>query len=583
MYTKKILSVVAATAVMSTGVMAFDSFAGKITNPNGSTSNLSIMDGNATILTLNANGKTFRGSSYTVVSPEEGQDLRLSNTFKGDALIYPAFNQRDGWGTEIIVRNTSDQAVVAKAVVYDGVDSHEAKDFNIYLSAHDVCRFTIEGGKIKSTDGSIKTYGAKPHFVRSTSEIRTSDRTDFALAAFANDPDHPFDEALTEETGYVIIYGMEQAAGDFHNNHAGLYAAYAASLDENRSATDSNARMTTKIDEITDISTPTGWRNVKNANVDSILNGMFVTGVEHAPAVEGNATVFYNKWFDADHLQDTTATVNGNGTAAGVVNKQIRRYKAVFGPVDAVLTGTVRIYNANEGRDMLLNAKAIANFTEDNRMLWAPGEYASIADRCIIADDNNTAQTNAAYNATCIDDDAEVFRVKSAVYTFANANGDSISKLLITQPYKRHLAQLASTYTPESYKGVANGNGIYNEDKEKYHKLATGSSNYFTVDVTKTWDEDEQSKDADIGGAIITSPASTSSNPDKFNKEVQEVNSEDIEKNPGFANFFDTKNGFTEFAINGSNSNVPAISTEMVGSKAGASAEMNWIYTDTNN
>jgi hypothetical protein len=238
---------------------------------------------------------------------------------------------------------------------------------------------------------------------------------------------------------------------------------------------------------------------------------------------------------------------------------------------------------------MLLNAKAISGFTDtDQRALWTPGEYASIADRCIKPIDVNGTKTTSdqktvAYDGTCITEDAIALHVSSTIYTFANATGDiRENKLLITQPYKRFFAQLASTVdTGHGYKGTANGKATYDTDREKYQSFATGLSNYFTVDVTNTYDEDEHKKAQNIGGTIITSPASTSANPDAFKNELQEVNAGDMEKNPGFEGSFDSKNGFTSFNI-GSDQGVPALTTQMVGSVVGSAAQMNWVYSDTN-
>jgi len=567
MYTKNLLSVATAVAVLSTGALAFDSVSGKTSGAND-VIKIDVNNTRAVIATqIGEEGKKhFILSSYKQASKTD-TNLTLSNDFKGDALIYPAFNQKDGWGTEIIVRNTSNNAIVAKAVLYDGTDSHEAKDFNIYLSAHDVCRFRIEDGKVTSTDGSIKTYGARPHYVDSNSTRQDVDRTDYALANFANDKDYPFDSPLTEKTGYVIIYGIEQTTGidgttnGFHNQHADLYAAYARSLDVNRSASYA-------------VGGDRGWRNVKNESVASITNGMFVKNVDKAPNVDGNATVAWNKWYEK--AQATTAT--------GYKNPHILEHNATFTPVDEVLTGQVRIYNKTAGNDMLLNALALTGFTDaTHRLLWAPGEYASIADRCIDADDNITQgktdnNTSVFYDRGCLANDANQFRVNSAVYTFANATGDvKENKLLVTQPYKRILAQFGNVTGFGGYKGSSDVALKYDIDTDKYQNLATGTKYYFTVDVTSTYDEDEKQQAQDIGGTIITSPASTSSNPDKFNHELQEINSEDMEKNPGFKGAFDAKNGFTDFGLT-----IPAITTQMVGSVIGSSAQMNWVYTDNN-
>jgi len=172
----------------------------------------------------------------------------------------------------------------------------------------------------------------------------------------------------------------------FHGDHAGLYAAYARSLDVNRSTTYSALTVNNP-----NGNGARGWRNVKNESVASITNGMFVANVDKAPNVEGNAIVTWNKWYK--NVQAPTA--------AGYINPHIRSFTTTFTPVSEVLTGQVRIYNKTAGNDMLLNAKALTGFTDaTHRLLWAPGEYASIADRCI--DTNNTITAAANENNTTV-------------------------------------------------------------------------------------------------------------------------------------------------------------------------------------
>jgi len=600
MYTKKLLSAAAAMAVLSSGAIAFDSYIGdasigaagtglstsgvgiNTTNASGTSNQNTDINGSLIVTEFDPNndGKTrFVLSSYQR-GDKATNAIIPSSTFKGNALIYPAFNQTDGWGTEIVVRNVTNKAIVAKAVLYSGEDSHEVVDFNIYLSAKDVCRFKIEGNKITSTDGSIKTYGINPHQAFGTSKTTgddvTRDLTDYALIKFANDSEHPFNFGVTEKTGYVVIYGMEESNGirliekktdsnastavtpnGFHNDHAGLYAAYARSLDDERN----------------------GWRTLTNPSVGGILNGMFVasSGVTQAPDINTSVTGKDVTWLEY---------VEGENT----LRERTATFKAV---ANNSLTGQVRIYNTSAGRDMLLNATAVNNFNDNNnpdgnlRMLWTEGEYASIADRCIEEDNNITHSTGATttdtitsvfYDKECVVNDAKQFNIRSAVYTYANASAGIENKILITQPYKRLLAQLGNPavgYNPK-YNGTSNTKVVLDLAKEKYQKVATGTSYDFRIAPTP-YDEDEQTSVQAIAGTIITSPATTGSSVIKFNKELQEINADNMEKNPGFNGAFDNKNGFVEFTVP-----VSAITTQMVGSVAGSSAEMNWVYTDNN-
>ena len=552
MYTKKILSAAAAVAVMSTGAIAFEAATGVISNSKGYRQGAVVTE----------NGKQLIKSSYenAIIASNE---ISLSTTQKGDALVYPLFSQNSDWGTTIVVRNTSKNAIVAKAVLYAGSDSREVIDFNIYLSAKDVCRFTIKDGKIKSNDGSIRTLGIYPHDVKTINTVgeahQSSDLTDYALVKFANEV--PLDFAITnpEESGYVVIYGMEQSTGvsaidgkaiaaskqnGFHNDHAGLYAGYAATLDENR----------------------TGWRNIVNPTSGDMTNGMFVKSVTNAPNLDASADVSWEKW-----ITSTTG------------NKIVDR-TATFTDVDDVLTGHVTI--STNGRDTLLPATAISGFTNDSRVVWTEGEYAAIADRCLttgtIRGTGTSSEEGVLYNAACVRADAEVLRVNSAVYTFANEGKAGNGQLIFTQPYKRILAQLGTTVIRDgafSYGGVRNWTR-YNATTKAVDKVDTGMS-YFFLANSVVYDEDEKTVTPSVGATIITSPVTTTATNDPLAREVQAIGSDKIEKSAGYANAFDDKNGFADISVAAGTAGLPAIVTQMTASKTGTSTEINWVYSDT--
>ena len=498
---KQIMSIVASAALLTTGAMAFDAKA----------------DG--TIVTQTSTGLT--ASSYTAGVPAAAP-LTASATQRGDALIYPAFNQKTGWGTEIVVRNTSENAVVAKAVLYAANDSRELIDFNIYLSAKDVCRFTIKDGKITSTDGSIRTYGIFPHQVDLTETSR--DLTDYAAIKFADT--EALEVPMTTEAGYVAIYGMEQSSdfNGFHQSgidHSDIYAAYAASLDLDRSS---------------------AWRQLTNTT-GAMVNGMFVKDVTAAPDVAATTTVNFVEWNK---------------------NKTLTSRAATFTGVDPVLSGQVRIYN-DAGRDVLLPATALANFTDDavQRVLWTEGEYASVADRQI-AGPNYVAAPIAA-------DAVSAFPATTATYTYANASGTTDNSLLVTQPFKRILAQLNLAAT--------NGYTVGSTDATT-KKVATGKKYAFQVALSP-FDEAENGFQAgpdEIGGTIITSPRTSDTTvvtPKSFKNELQEIKPTDLEKITDYAGKFDNLDGIVEVALP-----VASIVTQMTASKAGSSDEINWVYSD---
>jgi len=567
MYTRKILSAAAAVAVMSTGAMAFEAASGKGTNYY-----------NYEIGTIVSNNGDFLIKSSYTEAGDTPAPIQLSANQKGDALIFPAFIGEDGFETEIVVRNTSKDAVVAKAVFYSQEDSEELLDFNIYLSGKDVCRFKIKDGKVYSEDGSIKTFGIYPHQVDMNST--SVDRTDQALIEFANT--RPYEsEELRSKKGYVVIFGMEQtpttAAGEtlaFHNDHAGLYAAYAATLDK--------ARSDETIFDSGRVETDDTWRNIRNLDraTPVLKNSMFILEEKTAPNIDdGDVRVGWRRW---------TSNLNNTGIP-GVYTSY-----ADFTDVDNVLTGTVRI--SAEGRDMLLPATAITNFTDDEkktRLLWTEGEYASIADRCIIADDDvtddddeaNTTTPGVKYDQECVSADAQIFNVGTAIYTFNNKDthlGPEDNIVLLTQPYKRLLAQLDLAGkifdgVDKGYSGVHNYT-VYNALLGTQDKVDTGRGYYFQTEVSGLYDEDEWSKLAEVGGTIITSGTDLPGTiPDTNDKELESIDASAFEKNEKMDGAFDDKNGFAEFSVG-----VPAIITQMIGSKAGASAEMNWVYSDIN-
>jgi hypothetical protein len=518
MYTKRILSATAAVAVMTTGAVAFE--AATSTSVQGFALGTIVSEKNATQLVK---------SSYNAAVKADNP-IQLSGDRKGDALIYPAFSQKEGFGTEIVVRNTSNNAIVAKAVLYAKDDSQELLDFNIYLSGRDACRFTIKDGKITSTDGSIKTFGVYP--AQAADDTGFPNTNDYTQLHFADEEGYALDLDFEAQDGYVVIFGMEQSDGitgdtstyAFHGKHDDLYAAYAASLDKTRD----------------------GWRKLlDNSGTKLLINSMFHSGVAtlSAPNInEAGLVTWEGKTFKKDDLNATFTDVS-----------------------DSALMGEVRIFA--EGRDMVIPATAIQNFTEPGKaILWTEGEYASIADRRI-----DIVSGNAAYVPADVKTDAEVFRVDRLTYTFANKDLGEINldnKVLITQPYKRLLAQLNEA-TNVGYLG--------NKNYTKY-KVDTGMGYYFSTKATRLVDEDEKSVTAALGGTIITSgPGVHNSIPVTYNHELEIVGAEAFENSSEkFGAYFKDKNGFADFSIG-----IPAVITQMVGSKAGASAEMNWIYNDT--
>ena len=458
--TKKLLSIAALTALLSTGASAFN------TNTAGDL--------------LDNSGKK---ATFTKSATNSGTVKRDSD-FKGDALIYPAMNQKGNWGTEITVRNNMKFGVVAKAVVYSAVDSKEVKDFNIYLSANDVCRFEIKGNKITSTDDSIVV-----------GERYINDAHVFASE------DKPFSASLAENAGYVVIYGLGQ--------------------DEDITIHGGNAKDKLFLSYRKDLRTARpNW----DANGVNLTNGVY-TGlpkVLNAPYTETNSSL---------NLTDVN---------------------------DTALSGQVRLFNDEEGneRSLLLNATAVQNYTEENRtMLWAPREYASMADRNMNA--------SAKYDWAKLKADADVYVKTGAYYTYNNAGSTPTveNKLILTQVYKRTLTQLNPTNTEFWTKLQCN------EDKGK-----TTSFAFRATTNGNLWDEEENSLTETPGLPqleLFVSPATgqAADKPFGYCNELAEISSPEKDEE-AFAN----KNGYIKFDFN-----LPAIVTQMSASTVGNTKRINWV------
>ena len=518
MYTKRILSAAAAVAVMTSGAMAFDS----VKNSNG----------NATLAT--DKGGSIQYSSYTQASKFD-QNLSISPDRTGNALIYPVFMNDGNFSTEIVVRNSSKHAVIAKAVFYSAVDSEEKLDFNLYLSAKDVCRFKIKDGVISSNDGSIRTDGIRYDDANGTTH------GDYTNIAFADTK--PMSHNFSTPSGYVAIFGMVQANGTagnvnetFHNAHDDLYAGYAKLLDDKRA----------------------NWRGL--LDVDVRVGSMFIKDETVAP----NITI--------DDNETTSWSTDG-------ANPDV--HSTHFSAVDAdILAGEVRLINDTNGNDMLLPALAIDNYSykdDDNKSfvtLWTEGEYASIADRCI--DGNDTA---VYYEKTCVENDAAQFKLptdKTAIYTYSN-EGDNkqFNQVVITQPYKRILLQLAE----------ASVHGYTYVRTKTSRTVETGAKSYFTT-FAKVYDENENASErARSNGITFSGEEGTVDKILPYQKEVQVIKPDAFDQSTNslgngktIKDKFGSGNGFAEFDLG----EVPGIMTQMAASHAGSRTELNWIYSYTN-
>ncbi len=631
---KKILSMSIAavmTAITSTGVMAFDTDGAPTSNNDGPilVQNETQEAGYQGDLLPAINGIVANTPNPHLPVQSMG-NLTLGVNGLGDALIFPMFNQANGWGTEFVVRNTDqNHAIVAKVAVYTGNDSEEILDFNVYLSAADVVRFKIENGNLTSEDGSILRVFPAP----------SSNLDDVGINNFASSA-RPFSRPVGIDSGYVVVYGMAQASTDadqadrfdqrYHKEHKRLFRNYRADLDvcrpgwrvghQNAMVNGTYTRHTVNSQSVENysVAAPNQSTNCTFTNTSPLYGAVRSAGVAAqaastaagavidlasaqaaaqaatlaaskanamATAAEsaGNSAAMAAK--NAAMLATMTAAnvttlVNGitgsitaadvhaigiatnnvaiavAGAAAGIATAAtISAPGNFFGDVDASLTGTVRLYNATSGaRDMILPATAINNFTSGNKIIYTEGENASLQDRRIQGVNDDivpVAMEWAKYNEAGIREDAKAFVVSSATYNFA-ANSIA-NQLVITQPYKRVLVQLG------------NDDGYWQDTETNFG----GFSFLYNV-----FDEDEHMDNI----AYTKSP---------HNSEITILRNElQVMANLEDGTEFEGQNGFALLRftnINGQNSGIPAVISQMIGTTTGGIPQVNWIYSQTQN
>jgi hypothetical protein len=575
MYNKnKMLSAIAAVAILSSGAIAFDMEKGGaiITNYDASGETF---EGNYTIDgnkgTITSIEKVKKLASY-VGGEEANEDLRLSsNDDRGDALIYPAFKSGDGWVTKITVRNPKSVAVIAKAVIYAKDDSRELKDFNIYLSPHDVASFKIKENNVTTRDGSI-IAGIDPRLRSDKVAFVVHDRPeetkivdieskldsdgDFVIASF--------DEQNKDVTdGYVIIYAMTESTkrNAYHGKHERLYKDYRRLLDICRDV-DNNSTNTPP------------WQKIFSKIGGSSVNGTATGEPIHSPNVHVDC-------YKVDENK-TDPSIDGP-----IGYERIRREmdsnftspssNALFGEVTISHKKGPSKADANKilpNRSLLLKAKVLDNYTTDNQMmLWAPGEYAAIQDRRLYSDGHLAGRVDdgrmvlTRYDVEGILADADCMKVTHTYYTFnkKSAPGDT-STLLLTQPMKRAL--------------VMAGKG-----DEYWTDFETYKWGQFSLDF-QFYNENENLSDTELRLETVTSPID-SDDEELYSEELAALNHDIISKGlekvtEDDKNRFNFKipdvSGYVDVMIN-PGKGLPAIVTEMVSEEVGGEAQINWIYS----
>jgi hypothetical protein len=613
---KKILSLSAAVAVLSTGALAFE------TNYLG----------HAMKFGPDATGKYIKRDK-NINTNDINSIVRKGPGELGDALIFPAFFggltkkereaiergelKKSNWSSEFSIVNTSDKAVVAKVVLYGKIASQELRDFNIYLSAHDVFRATLKNGRLISTDSSTVAQGlpskknldfepaddikddvvidknnnykwdydaimaSKDHelniSIDPTEDEYPNDNGDVGLGMFGDNEDD------FEHEGYIVVYAMVQAESkNYHSKssneglHKKLWQDYRHLIDTCR-----DTFINGNLNE---------WR-------EGIEGGIYVRKYMYLPNIDMNATGRAKEVVATDYQSQKLCNTVFNSTAYKDRNNKGLEVK--FKSPGAVLTGSILVsQNGDDGlgtRDMLIKAFAIDNYTDDNKsqaLLWTEGEFANIGDRCLYSDytkselekilakeEDDIKDGIAKYNIGCVEKDSEQFWLNKTYYEYTNTNPD-LSRLVVNQPYKRILVQFGDKYEN------AGGTKSHTESNayawHERHKIDSyNRRRYGTFDLEMDiYDDDEHSFRPTVNEFIV-SPA-TAGTARGIPYEVSNISifatmtDEDKAK---FEGEFDKGYAVIEYKKN--ITKLPGIVTQMsahVHTEKNNEAEVNWIY-----
>lgn len=85
------------------------------------------------------------GASLGLYTPASAVNLPANGL--GEVLIFPYYTTRDGWQTTLSFLNTDERNLIAvKFRFYEGYNSRDALDFNVFLSPGDVFSAVVEEG-----------------------------------------------------------------------------------------------------------------------------------------------------------------------------------------------------------------------------------------------------------------------------------------------------------------------------------------------------------------------------------------------------------------------------------------------------
>ena len=504
---KKLMLSAAVVGALATSAMAYNYNELKAMSPTDKT------DGNVTVVNNNWSDLTALGFDQTQTS---------------NALIFPAYFVGNGWETHLRVINTnSKRGIVAKVVFYDGKDSHEVRDFNIYLSPNDVWTGTVKVdsdgvAKIISTDGS-------------------SPLEDGSMATATN----PLSKSIDSPTGYVEVIAMAETntsnnMRDGHGDHVGLRNAYKKYALQVRTGSQTTTGLIFK-------------------------NGVIQNQAADYPYVDVNLSALNGEDVTGDHKADY------NLTPLSKTN---------------YLTGDVRITDTINGKDMDLPAYKVdynlsssdwngTNWVKSNKvgdLVYLEGEKANLADVEINGSD---------YNATNLQTDITNISTPQTYLTYGDAAPQNM-QALITNPFKRLYVQSALDYADGTVDAkITTTNTLKIGSNGTYYKDASADSNAnidygSTSLVAQIFDNDENAM-----GAGQFSPATTPTI--KLSNEVASTGTDITDKN-SLAYYINQainagyKKGFVKLTNSqGTSVDIPGIVTQMMATTAAGKTITNWI------
>ena len=509
--TKKILSTVAAVAVLGGSAMAFDVFDdGVIGNGLGYR-----WDGN---LSNNHAGDIYPSAvadhNFTIAGQKQ----------QGDALIFPAYFVGNGWQTTLRVINTSSKrAVVAKVVLYAGNDSHEVRDFNIYLSANDEWTGTIK----MDSDGNARL-------------ISTDDSSPIPGGKMASATNPMKSEPINVKSGYVEVIGCAATVEKetAHGDHPGLRAAYQSAAKKARGI-DDNQVFTNGV----------------------ITSGADVPGV----GVEVNESV---KTVSADGYNFTYVpnVLIGDVRITDTVNGKDMDMQAI------------RLQNVTDK-----NATYANGDHGPMALFYIEGEAANIADRALVGVNDTRKDANKSeYNYTRLKTDAEVFNTKDVWMTYGDAKNSLDNQLILTSPYKRllvnadaNITNTGSTPAPvTSISGTQRSSliaGVYEGVKSANGRISDYGS--FKA-VAKIYDKSEN-----MAQASQFSPANTPIMNFHYEVSATEGNKAETDNLSYYLKQAQSQGNFNKgyALIQFTNAPIPVIATQMIATEAGGRVVTNWI------